>query len=687
MPEVLRPQTTQTGIHSHALCSHALSKKGTDRVLAESAIEHRPYDVLSYSLVLDWYGPLTTPELTEETRQFDGRTTIRLRIDSADVSAIVLDAFLLDIQEVKIDGQLISPTPVIEDVDKLSIPLATAPEPGSELTLDIAYRHVSPSNVNLGFLAYDETTAFKRQAYTLSAPIYARNWMPCHDAPHDKATAEFRVIVPEGFSVACNGLLQEIREVEGGDGGPARMYHWSDDTPIATYLMVAHASTFHEWSDWYKPADNPEDSIEIRYYVWDEDLDGNNGYNALETFANVPDMMALFASQFGAYPFKKYGMSVAEPFLYGAMENQTMVTLGRNVLEGVESTVAHELLHMWMGDQVTPATWNDIWLNEGAATYGEALWAEASGGREAYIRDLMEKRNFYLASRANRSGRVEPPCYREVNEFQRGDIYNYAVTYSKGAWIYHMLRELVGDKQFFAAMRGFIERESYGAAETEDLIASLEEDISDSPVPIRDFFDQWVYGKGHPIFELEVDVRPGDAGGKKVRVVVRQTQEGEGIAEIFTMPLPLSFLKGSEREDRRFLMTQREQSAEFDLPWFPENVLLDWDNTMLSVKPDNLVISSVAEDAAARQPVLSVWPNPSRTGNFSTIRFDLPRASTISLEVYTTIGRRLAILRQGQYPPGSYSTSWNMEQVPAGSYFIRLSGAGLVPQQATLMVE
>ncbi len=646
--------------HPAYVCSQSHHANAVLSLSKPTSIMRRPYDVLSYDIELDWRIALSTTATTGAARQYKGVNTMRIRIDSADITAIELDAANLQIDRIILDDSEIPTTQPSAKI--LTIPLETAPTPGQELTLRIEYIHMNGQNAGFHLYAKGSQSGavLERIAYTLGAPDYARYWMPCNDNAYDKATARITVVVPQEYTVACNGLPST--PIDNGNGSFTHV--WNDTAQIATYLMVAHASIYRHFTDEYQRQDG--EKIPLLYYVWEEDYEGNP-YNAKEKFAPVPDMMRHFSERFGEYPFSKYGMAVAMPFTYFAMENQTMTTLVRAAINN-ESTIAHELSHQWLGDFVSPATWNDIWMNEGGATYAEALWAERTGV-EQYREALADKRGSYLSNNAD--GTKQPPCYRDLDSNPIGnDIYNYATTYAKGAWVYHMLRQITGDTVFFPMLRSFLNQYAYSTAETENMIASFEQYIATNnivlPISIRTFFDEWVYKKGHPVYEATAAV--GSNGGQfAATVLLKQTQP----TQVFAMPVDIAFIGANDEQAvHTIFLDEREKQETFELPFPPVSIKVDPDSKILcTVKAT--AVTGVGESQEENN-TLQVYPNPATNG-IVQVSLVLPAPVSGSIEVYTTIGERVAVLFEGTLPAGPYLATWDTSSFPTGMYVVRLN--------------
>jgi len=659
------------------------------RVLAErrpSAIRRRPYDVLRYELFLDWVQLMSRDGDGAQDRVFSGVNRITVRIDSPEVRSLVLDAAAMSIDSVRVNGL---PAAVSQAGDSLTIALPSVARSGDTLLLEVFY--TSRTTRNIGLYLYrkgtfvgvgpggDSVFVEERIAYTMSEPEDARYWMPCNDAPHDKAIAEITVAVPEGVVVASNGWLDTVHVVPGTP--TVHLYRWKDTVPIATYLMVVHASRYAHWREEYRRPDGS--TVPLFYYVWAPDVESpdttGRRYNARYAFRNVPAMLRAYESFFGRYPFGKYGMAAVQPFGYGGMEHQTMTTINRSWLRGFsELGIAHELAHQWLGDLVSCATWKDIWLNEGGATWSEALWLEWTQGAEAYQNRMQQARNDYLRYR---DYGLQQPLYAPP----MSALFFYATTYAKAAWVYHMLRRMLGDSLFFPALRSYMARHRYGAAETEDLLASLQADIPNPPVPWRTFFDQWVYSAGHPVLTIVPSVSVLPEGRYLVRCSIEQTQGGlsSRVPEVFVMPWKLIF-QGAQGEyaEHSFLSTQRQQVVEVVLPFFPTVIRLNDQDVLCEYSVAPLAVGSTGESEGVRARLL---PQPLR-GEEGALEFSVPTAGTVSVELVTLTGARER-LYESFLPAGTYRLPlWlRRRHYAAGTYAIRLWKDG--SPAATLMFQ
>jgi aminopeptidase N len=458
LPDVLRPGNF-VPVESKHLCSHALHTTEAELAIDKpSVVVRRNYDVLEYNLYMDWTNPLSTQGTGAADRRYSGVNRITVRIDSANVTDLVFDAAAMKIDSVSIDPPRAITIQQPINGKEVTIKADTPFQQGETVTLAISYTITSAVDEGFYLFAKGQDTeplpnglqaeVEERLAYTMSEPTDARYWMPCNDRSYDKAMSSIAIRVPKPFSVAANGLLQEIVDEQDG----TQTYHWKSFSPMATYLMHAAASIFTQYQDWYHRVSNPADSIPVQYFVWKADYDetrtDRSSYNARNSFRHTVRMMEAFSTLYTEYPFEKYGMVAVQPFDFGGMEHQTMTTVNRNWLRTADQPgIAHELMHQWTGDLVTCASFDDIWLNEGGATFGEALWAEVDGGANGYLNTMLEKRLWYLYSPTN-----DIPIYAPA---KTSSIFNYATTYAKAGWVYHMLRQMLGDDVFFPTMRKY----------------------------------------------------------------------------------------------------------------------------------------------------------------------------------------------------------------------------------------
>ncbi|MBL8063687.1 MAG: hypothetical protein JNK32_11740 [Anaerolineales bacterium] len=310
--------------------------------------------------------------------------------------------------------------------------------------------------------------------FVLSEPDGSASFYPVNDHPLDKAIYTIIVTVPKPYEVAANGVLEETK-----DNGDSTTYHFEVRDLMASYLTTININDFDEETM------ESDGGIPIRNYYAASLPDDIN-----KPFARQGEMLDYFGELFGPYPFEIYGSLVMDTEFGAALENQTMSIYGVDMInlddiEGTESVVAHELAHQWFGDSISVADWSDIWLNEGFATYGEALWVEYDYGREGldeWVTGVYNEVSAY------------PEFYLPPGNPAAYNLFNGGV-YLRGGLTLHALRLAVGDEAFFEILRAYHERYKGGNASTEDFI-QIAEEVSGKE--LSELFDAWLYDEQLP---------------------------------------------------------------------------------------------------------------------------------------------------------------------------------------------
>jgi aminopeptidase N len=393
------------------------------------------------------------------------------------------------------------------DSKTIRVALVPARSAGQEFSLHVGYGG-QPIAAGLGSIIFS-THAGTSVVYTLSEPDYAYTWWPAKDDNRDKTTADLWFTVPASMVVASNGVLEGVDTLPG-----KRRCRWATGYPTATYLYCFAATNYNEFgSTWtYDGVTMP-----LQFFLYPEyDTPAQRAAWLLSA-----DMLTVFSDLFGPYPFieEKYG--IYQFSFGGGMEHQTMT--GQKAGLG-DWLTAHELAHQWWGDVVTCWPWNDIWLNEGFASYSEALWSEfkpGSSGSPALIQYMLGS----LAAPTS-AGTVYVESWTSTSQ-----LFDQSTVYRKGAWVLHMLRRVVGDETFFDVLRTYRQTFAYATASTSDFQAVAE---SVSGRDLDWFFQPWIYEPGAPRYAY--GWRNVSAGGKHfVELKVRQIQSVT--LPLFAMPI------------------------------------------------------------------------------------------------------------------------------------------------------
>jgi aminopeptidase N len=612
--------------------------------LLASPANLREYDARYYRLNLT---------IDEQQRTVSGDVTMVADSRVGSLTTVPLDFFdNMQVDSVVAAGQSVAFT---HTDNILTVTLPNPVGPGGHFFVRVFYSG-TPAQVGFGSFGFDSHQGTPI-IWSLSEPEGARTWWPSNDDPSDKAdSADVYLTVRDDLVATSNGALEST--VDNGDG--TKTYHWRERYPIATYLISVAISNYQSITDWYVTTGG--DSMEVTHYVYPESYD-----DALVSFSTTVSMIEAFAAVFGEYPFltEKYGH--AEFPWGGAMEHQCNTSYGTWLITGdhyFDWIVAHELAHQWWGDMVTCETWPDIWLNEGFATYSEAIWVESQGGLSAYL-DYMRSIDYY-SSGGNFAGPVYDP----------NELFNETV-YEKGGWVLHMLRHVLGDEAFFQALwdYGHDPELVYGAATTEEMQAVFE---ASSGVDLDWFFQEWVYGANRPHYEYWWQSQ--DAGGQfEGTVHIDQVQTN---APTFRMPLDIEILTGSGRETFTVVDSLDSQEFLFTVADAPTQVYIDPDGWVL--KHVTQVQAGVGDGAGSGTPLpraFSLHQNHPNPFNPSTvIAFDVPddlRGEDLRLEIFDIRGRLVRVLLSGTAVPGRNEVAWDGRDgqgaaLASGAYFYRL---------------
>lgn len=660
------------------LCSHSESNHKYDNILSENLVR-RPYNVLSYNLYMDWVNPLSHDKyningvavVDSTDRIWKGINSMKIRIDSFNVDNIEIDAVGFLINSITLNSVKLANTPQpIGGI--LTIPLNPSIKRGDTISLSIDYTYIA--NTQDGFFLYpkkmfvgiipntsDSAWIEERIAYTMSQPESARKWMPCNDNPYDKAIASIKVRVPLGFDVASNGLLQKIDTLT----DKTTIHYWSDDVPVATYLIAITASKYVKIKDWYPKVTNPEDSIPIIHYVWDKDFratktDGTE-YNATRALSTTAQMMRIFSETFLEYPFSKYGTVILQPFWAGGMEHQTLSSINRVWLRTNEQFgLAHELAHQWLGDLITCATWKDIWINEGGATWSEALYGERANNKNFYNSLMLNRRATYFRG----GGMALFRCYNPPMK----DLFNYYVTYAKSSWIYHMLRNMLGDETFFNTLRNLLNEYKYNSLTTEDFKEFFKSSVPNPPISFDTFFDQWVYSPGHPILNVISETYKKVDNKYLTKITLNQTQSFPDVPEVFTTPVKILFHSGDEVKHTEVLVTDdRTKSFDLVLDFIPDSVSIDTTYILCEV---GSVITSVRE---LMEPNYNegIFPNPAGVDKGAKLVTSI-KSGKFEIEIFNSFGKRVKDVINADLVQGTYEIELPIGDLIPGSYFVRV---------------
>ncbi|MFW6085049.1 MAG: M1 family metallopeptidase, partial [Gemmatimonadota bacterium] len=465
-----------------------------------------------------------------------------------------LDFVGLRVDSVRIDGERVAFT---QNPGLVRV----APEAGFEpnaVEVEFFYRGRPHDGLFIGPDPAGVLTAFAD-----NWPNRARWWFPANDHPPDKATVEFRVRPPAGYQVVANGRLLDTR-----DG----VWRWRTDVEIPAYTMVVGVAPFERAelgaaacgrAPEATAGGAPADSACVSVSAWA--LSGGGAY-AEERFSRAPDMVDFYTEMFAPYPYEKLA-HVQSSTRFGGMENSSAIFYAMDSWaerEMGESVIAHETVHQWFGDSVTPEAWSHLWVSEGFATYFAAVYFGERDGPEAFRRAMENGRQAIVGSEAS-----DRPVIDE-----RSDLFGLLNTnsYPKGAWILHMLRSMLGDEAFYRAIRDYYAQHAGGSAGTDEVRRAME---AASGEELGWFFDQWAHSPGFP--RLDVSTR---ASNGATLVTIEQVQPPDW--PTFRLPLVIVVERPGGRTTRHELwMEGRREILRIAGAFGRDDVTIDPDGTLL----------------------------------------------------------------------------------------------------------
>lgn len=654
------------------LQDHMQEKKGN--FIQESDLVRRPYDVLFYDIFLDWKDLLETGQKKGDIL-YEAVNTIVLKIDSAATDELVFDCADLHVDSVRIDDSYNAA--FLNNKKQLVVFPATVPAQGETLFVKIFYKN--KTNQEEGFYFYKKSlpVTMENLAYTMSQPNSARRWMPCNDIPYDKAMSKVTVRIPSGYSAASNGLLSTKLLEEG-----AERWVWQNNDPVSTYLMAVTASKYDFWEGKFNALETGVKDVPIYYYAWKPDvgaeIKGEETYNAKYSYKGTVPMMRFLISKFGDYAFEKYGLVPLAPFWAGGMEHQTMTSVNREWLKGHSSSgFLHEHAHHWFGDNITCETWDDIWINEGGATYAEALWLGNQYGQYKYKINL-DRRDYM------ENGGINAPAMYGLDPDSVLWFYSFLI-YDKASVVYHMLSMVTGEEDFYKSMRHLLSKHGKSSVSTEQFALGVKETVPDPKIDLDTFFDQWVYKAGHPVFRLIYKDKGETAEQKrKITVTFEQIQrqlypDRTDIPETFRLPVILSCKKDGETVNTEVLVTENTQVADIVLPWFPDSIRIDTLTGLYELHESIVSVEQPEENVTG----ISLYPNPVSSGS-SLYLSGLPERSGRIIKVLDMLGREVPC-RAEEFSGGLAKIS--PHGFAPGQYFISVGNENTSPNVLKFVVK
>ena len=508
-------------------------------------------------------------------------------------------------------------------------------------SVEIYYQGV-PGNSGFGSFITDKHAGIP-MLWTLSEPYGARDWFPCNQDLNDKVdSCDILITVPAGNHPASNGVLVSETTANGQTTA-----HWRTRYPTATYLLCMAVTDYSVFTDHVRQGN---DSTLLMNYVFPENL-----AQAQNELAVIKPQMQLFDSLFGVYPFQQEKYGHAQFKWGGGMEHQTITFVVNYNFE----LLAHELAHHWFGDKVTCASWEDIWLNEGFATYLAGLCYE-NLQPQSWLPYRQNRLNS-VVSQAGGSVRVDDTT--NVNR-----IFSGRLSYAKGALVLHQLRWILGDDAFFAGLRAYLHDPAlaYGFARTADLRRHLEQQ---SGRDLSDYFSRWYAGEGYPSYTVVWSQNAAN----EVSISLNQITSVPTSVAFFPLPVPVQFV-GAGGKDTIIVLDNIYPGQHFTVQPGFKAALLKVDPDLWLISSGNLVTKvSGTDEALSPLNAWSVSPNPATTE--LSLRLDARLSAPLQVSLYSPDGKRL---REWPFQMIAGANLFRLELpgLPSGVYQLALEGAG-----------
>ena len=517
------------------------------------------------------------------------------------------------------------PVTFSQSTEELTITLQNTLTTGNSTSVEIIYSG-APSDAEDAFTI--STHSGTPILWTLSEPYGARDWFPCKQDLNDKVDSiDVYITAPSIHTSVSNGL--EVSQTTNTNG--TKTTHFSHDYPIPAYLIAIAVTNYQIFTQTAGTAPN---TFPIVNYLYPEDFTASQASVAV----TLP-IMDLYEDLFETYPFsaEKYGH--AQFGWGGGMEHTTVSFMGSFGRE----LIAHELGHQWFGDKITCGSWNDIWLNEGFATYLSGLVVENLDGN---LQFRLWKNSLISNITSQNGGSVYVP-ESEITNVNR--IFSSRLSYNKGAMVVNMLRFKLGDTNFFQGMKNYLADTdlAYGYAQTSDLKSHLQ---TVSGLDLTEFFNDWVYGQGYPSYQFQAENLVN-----QVKITVNQSQSHSSVS-FFEMPLPVRLL-GPNGQQADVILNNTTDNQVFienvaftvtSIVFDPEKQLISKNNQVTLIK-DDVVFNA-----------MQLYPNPTS----SALNLQLPDGAKIDNVIfYNTLGQVIKT---------STATSWDVSSFAKGVYFIKV---------------
>ncbi len=597
------------------------------RILSEnSSLASSNFQVIYYRCI--W-------EVDPAIRYIKGNVTSHF-ITNANTNSISVDlSFQLPVDSVIYHGSKISFSALSSDVLQIFFPVTI--NAGQKDSVSIFYQGNPP---NTGYGSFNQTThSGVPVIWTLSEPYSAKDWWPCRNGIDDKADSiDIIISCPILYRASSNGML--FNET---DNGITRTAFYKHRYPIATYLVAFAVTNFSVLRDSVQLG--PVNLPMITYcYPESESIFQLNTYRVL-------DAMKLFHQYFGDYPFIKEKYGHTQFSWGGGMEHQT----NSFIITTNENLMAHELAHQWFGNKVTCGSWQDIWLNEGFASYLSYFYFE----KKDPAGHLNRLKNLGTSITNSPGGSV---WVNDTANIYR--IFDGRLSYGKGAYLLHMLRWVLGDSVFFRGLKQYVEdpKLAYGFARTDDLKRNLEQV---SKKNLTEFFNDWFTGEGYPSYIVNWSQNKNNWA----KIKISQVTSHQSVS-FFEMPVALKFIKGAQQKTVVVNNSKNNEIFWEDIGFTADTVIIDPEYWVLSKNN----VSIKGEPISVLSNEIKLYPVPAISILTAEIRN--PSEKKLNIQVFSASGQLISD-RQIATTGRDEEIHLNISSLPAAVYLIRFVAGNL----------
>ncbi|MGH9747820.1 MAG: M1 family aminopeptidase [Candidatus Acidiferrales bacterium] len=491
--------------------------------------------------------------LSAEQKTIRGEVNHSVSMLRDDVSQLRFDSVDLEIQDVRVDGK---PAKYVTNPTEVIVSLSHPAKRGERH--EIFIRYTGAPKKGLYFIYPDKNYPQRpHEIWSQGESEDTHYYIPIYDYPNDRTTSEMILTVPAAWKTISNGRLVGVKDEADG----TRTWDWKQSEPLSTYLISLVAGEFVEQQDTWR-------GMPVRYVV-----PRGEEEKIPSTFARTKEMLDAFSDRLDVrYPWAQYAQTSVDDFVVGGMENTSATTLTSEGLvhprlaseerDGSDGLDSHELAHQWFGDLVTCKDWGNIWLNEGFATYFEHYWNEKHYGVDDAEYEFWKNQASWFAQKHLFSVPIVTHDYTDMIEFE-GNIYG------KGGMVLRMLREKLGDDNFFHGLHHYLDANRGRNVVTADLQKAIEEETS---INVDKFFHQWVYRAGAPQFEVSYAY---DDAAHQVKLEVKQAQKVERLVGIFDVPIVVEIATADGRKMQTIEVNEPAQTFTFPAASAPLMVIFD----------------------------------------------------------------------------------------------------------------